>query len=249
MPSDWDDFSGAVDAERSPQITMARVFAEAARRLSDETGVQPTLERICQLALHTVPGCEYSSITLVSGRQVTTEGATDEVARTVDRIQYETGEGPCLNSIAAHEVVQSNDLSTESRWPTFCRRAVGETEVRSMLCFRLYKRENTMGALNLFSTATEAFEDAQEAHDFGAVFAAHAAVALAGAQEHANLDQALKSREVIGQAMGILVGRQGVSMDEAFAMLRSGSQRLNIKLRDVAQQIVDRNAPDSTPDS
>ena len=228
---------------------MARVFAETARSMANEAGVHRTLERICQLAVATIPGCQYASVTLVAGRRVTAEGATDELAVAVDRIQYEAGEGPCLNAIDTHEVFQSNDLRTEERWPAFAQRAAAETGVRSMLCFRLFKRENTMGALNLFSKSTGAFEGDEEAHEYGAVFAAHAAVALAGAQDRANLDDALKTREVIGQAMGLLAGREGVSMDQASAMLRNGSQRLNIKLRDVAQQIVDRNTadPPTTP--
>lgn len=105
----------------------------------------------------------------------------------------------------------------------------------SMLAFRLFAEEETMGALNLFSYERHAFGD--DATDVGLVFAAHAAVAIAGARQHEQLEQALVSRDVIGQAKGIIMERNGITDDEAFQRLKRASQRVNLKLADVAATV------------
>ena len=119
----------------------------------------------------------------------------------------------------------------------------------SLLSFRLFIEENefeerTMGALNLYSRQRGAFD--QAAREVGLILASHASVALAGAQalahekEHvANLDKALLSRDVIGQAKGILMERQHLTAEQAFDLLRRGSQHLNVKLRDVADRVTE----------
>ena len=99
-----------------------------------------------------------------------------------------------------------------------------------------------MGALNLYSKHRNAFDD--EALAVGSVFATHAAVALAGAQQDEQMYKALQSRDVIGQAKGILMAQQNVSADEAFDILRRASQRMNIKLREVAERVASRTPPD-----
>ena len=77
----------------------------------------------------------------------------------------------------------------------------------------------------------------------GSVFATHAAVALAGAQQDEQMQKALQGRDVIGQAKGILMAQQGVSADEAFDILRRASQRMNIKLRELAERVASRTPP------
>jgi hypothetical protein len=107
--------------------------------------------------------------------------------------------------------------------------------VQSILALRLFIEETTLGALNLYSRRDDAFDD--EARAVGAVFAAHAAVALSTAQHEAQMDEALASRDLIGQAKGILMARERVTSDKAFEMLRDASQRLNVKLRDLAERV------------
>jgi hypothetical protein len=106
-----------------------------------------------------------------------------------------------------------------------------------MLAFRLFVEERTLGALNLYSRHEEAFD--AEARAVGAVFATHAAVALSTAQHDAQMEQALAGRDLIGQAKGILMSREGVTADQALDMLREASQRLNMKLREVAERVND----------
>jgi len=211
-------------------------FAEIARSLLSQEDVQTTLQKIVDLAVVTIDGCDHAGISFLKGGKVDTPAASDDVSRKVDAIQYETGEGPCLSAIRDHEVFQSGDLGREDRWPSFASRAQRETGITSMLSFRLFVEGDTLGALNLFSKATDAFDD--NSRTVGVVFAAHAAVALSTAIHEEQMDEALASRDLIGQAKGILMAREGVSADEAFDMLRRASQRLNLKLRDVAGQMV-----------
>lgn len=114
----------------------------------------------------------------------------------------------------------------------------------TMMCFRLFIAGDTLGALNLCSKAVDAFDDRTAAA--GSVFAAHAAVALSRALHDEQMEEALQSRDVIGQAKGVIMAREGVGPDQAFDMLRRASQRLNVKLRDVARQVAD-SATNSAP--
>lgn len=223
----------------------ADAFAEMARALLAEEDVQATLQKICDLAVETIDGCDHAGISFLKGRKVETPAASDDVPRMVDAIQYEVGEGPCLDAIREHEVFQTGDLGRESRWPQFASRAQRETGITSMLSFRLFVEGDTLGALNLHSKAADAF--GEESRTVGLVFAAHAAVALSSAIHDEQMEEALQSRDLIGQAKGILMAREGITADQAFDMLRRASQRLNVKLRDVAGGVVDRSAlPPST---
>ena len=216
-------------------VPNAEVFAEVARALVAQADVQRTLQKIVDLAVETIHGCDHAGVTFLEGREASTAAASDDVPATVDAIQYETGEGPCLDAIRHHEVYRTGDLAAERRWPRFSGRAQRETGITSMLCFRLFVEGDTLGALNMYSKAEDAFDD--EAQAVGLVFAAHAAVALANAIHDEQLEEALQSRDVIGQAKGILMAQQGVDADRAFDMLRRASQRLNLKLRDLAAEV------------
>lgn len=222
------------------------VFAEVARALVAEEDVKQTLQKIVDLAVETIQGCDHAGVTLLNGRLASTAAASDEVPETVDAIQYETGEGPCLDAIRNHEIYSTGDLGTEHRWPRFSSRAQRETGITSMLSFRLFVAADTLGALNLYSKRHDAFDD--EARAVGSVFAAHAALALSNAIHDEQLEEALRSRDVIGQAKGILMAQQGVDEDKAFDMLRRASQRLNVKLRDLATEVAQSGGrPPSRP--
>jgi transcriptional regulator with GAF, ATPase, and Fis domain len=143
-------------------------------------------------AVHTVPGAQYAGITVVQARQaVNTRAATDELVRKIDEAQYETGQGPCLDAAYQMRTVRLSDMTTEQRWPEFTGRA-SDMGIGSMLSFQLYVTQDNLGALNLYSTHADAFHD--ESEDVGLLFAAHAAVAMAGARQHEQLERALSMR-------------------------------------------------------
>jgi transcriptional regulator with GAF, ATPase, and Fis domain len=220
----------------SPEGPGAEVFAEVARSLIGQEDVQHTLQRIVDLAVDTVDGCDHAGISLLRNKKGITPAASDGIPARVDAIQYEVDEGPCLSAIRDHQIFQTGDLSREARWPRFSARARRETGVTSMLSFQLFVAGDTLGALNLYSKSADAFD--HQAKAVGSVFAAHAAMALSTALHEEQMAEALQSRDVIGQAKGMLMAREGVDAEEAFAVLKRASQRLNVKLREVATQVV-----------
>ena len=226
-------------------VELAESLAEMARTLLDESAVDATLDRICEFAVKTIDACQAAGISMVERGRVTSRSTTDEVPRAVDRIQSETQEGPCVDAIKEHEVFITGSLSQEQRWPDFAQRAHQETGVESILSLRLFAGEETMGALNLYSREGDAFDD----HDIavGSVFAAHAAIAWSSSEREAQLEARADSRNVIGMAKGIIIAQQKVSDDEAFRILRRASQRMNIKLRELAERIVDRRPTEEPP--
>ena len=236
------------DTDR-PYGEVAGAFAAIARTLFSDPTVGGTLQRIVDFAVATVDGCDAAGISLLTGTEVTTPVWSDPVALDIDSVQYETGEGPCLDAIAKETIVYAEDLAADDRWPSFGPRAV-ELGMRSLLSCRL-AAAGTLGALNLYAMLPKAYGVTDRTKAL--IFATHAGVALGAAEalEDAtvllnaeirrveDLRGALASREVIGQAEGILIERERITADQAFGVLRGASRNLNIKLREVAQFVVD----------
>ncbi|MEO7194411.1 MAG: GAF and ANTAR domain-containing protein [Pseudonocardiaceae bacterium] len=232
-----------------PYGELAVAFAEIARTLFSDPTVLGTLQQIVDFAVATVEGCDAAGITVLTGTEVTTPVYSDPVALTIDTVQYQTGEGPCLDAINHEATVYAEDLAEDPRWPTFGPRAV-TLGMRSLLSCRL-SANGTLGALNLYARLPRAYGATDRTKAL--IFAAHAGIALGAAEvlEDAtislsnelrrveNLRGALTSREIIGQAEGILIERERITPDQAFAVLRRASQHVNIKLREVAQYVVD----------
>jgi GAF domain-containing protein len=226
-----------VPARDDPELELAEVLGEVARVLAIERhDPERTYRRICVLAAQTLEGCESAGMSLVRGRSIQSLAGTDQVPEDMDRFQQEAGQGPCMDAIRGKAVFSTGRVSQEQRWPEFTRRARNATGIESILSFRLFVEEDTMGALNLYSTKVDAFDDHDQA--VGAVFAAHAAVAMQAARREEDLERMAATRDIIGQAKGMLMAREGVDEEQAFEMLRRASQRLNVKLRDVAQRMV-----------
>jgi GAF domain-containing protein len=215
-------------------------------QLLDSSSVHETLQRIVDLAVATVPGCDHAGISMVHGRRIATPAASDSVALRLDATQMESGQGPCLDAIADDQIFRCDDLAAETRWPAFSARASAETGVVSMLAIRLFARGRILGALNLMSSRRAAFDD--DALAVAALFASLAAVALSSAQAEEGLKLALRSRDVIGQAKGILMERHGITDQEAFDRLSWASQHLNVRLSEVAERVVfTGESPDEGP--
>ena len=221
---------------------LATTFAGVARDLLSQDDLDSILRRIADVAVAEVDGCESASIDLIEKRTVRSVVATSALALRVGELQNEVGEGPCLSAIREHETFHTQDLDREERWPTFTARVRDELDVRSMLGFRLFAEEDTMGALNLHSSQPDAFDE--QAVVVGSILAAHAAIAMSWAREREYMQAAIDNRDVIGQAKGILMAHRDITGDEAFELLRGASQRLNIKVVELARQVIDRVAPE-----
>jgi GAF domain-containing protein len=245
------DILGREMTDDQPYGHVAVTFSEIARTLFSAKTVGGTLQQIVDFAVLTVEGCDAAGISLLTGSRVTTPVYSHPVALEVDSVQYETGEGPCLDAITKEAMVSAEDLAEDPRWPIFGPRAA-TLGMRSLLSCRLSANANgTLGALNLYAGLPRAYGVIDRTTAL--IFATHAGIALGAAEalEDAtvslnteihrveNLRGALASREVIGQAEGILIERERITADQAFAVLRRASQHLNIKLREVAQYVVD----------
>lgn len=220
--------------------------------LSKET-LESTLERVAQLARAAIDGCDSAGVTILENSKVSTAAATDDFTLKIDGDQYENREGPCLQALSTQEVVFVDDLASDSRWPSFAQAATRDG-LRSALSLPLSVRDQPIGALNLYSKRAGSFAD--NAQPLGSLFAGQASVAIWNAQVYASavrlaeqLKEAIKTREVIGEAKGILMAQEGISEDEAFEMLKRVSQSQNVKLRDIAQKIVDEAVKKPPPSS
>lgn len=222
-----------------PDLDLSRAFADVARELVAYEDLDGVLGAVCRLAVSLVDGAEEAGVSVLQKRQITTHGATGELPELVDRLQYESGEGPCVEAIREEDPVVVGDLAAETRWPSF-REAASGTGVRSMLAFRLWADNRLLGALNLYARQPGALAEGTGAVEVGAVFAGHAAAAILAAERSANLGEALANRSTISMAVGLLMGRQNVSEQEAFDMLKRASQRTNVKLRHLARQLTER---------
>jgi GAF domain-containing protein len=210
--------------------------------LSEET-LESTLQRVAELARATIDGCDAAGLSIIEKTEVSTAAATDEFTLKIDQDQYQNREGPCLQAMSTQEVVSVEDIASDPRWPNFAADATRHG-LGSSLSFPLGVRDRPMGALNLYSKTAGAFEEANR--PVGTLFAAQAAVAISNAQVYAStvqltdqLRDAIRTRELIGEAKGILMAQEGVSDDEAFEMLKRVSQNSNVKLRDIAQKVVE----------
>ncbi len=216
---------------------LGAAMSELARTLQHEHASEhATLEAVTAAAVEAVPGAEHAAISLVvRGRTVQSHAATDPLAERIDARQTELGQGPCLDAVWQQESVHIPDMGAESRWPRFTA-AAAEAGIGAMLCFPLFVTEARLGALNLYASQAGAFDE--EARITGLIFATHAAVAITGARQEETLSTALAHRDIIGQAKGIVMERFHLDAPRAFALLARLSQTENIKLRDIATQIV-----------
>jgi GAF domain-containing protein len=207
--------------------------------LEDET-VEETLRRVGDLCVAHA-GCDTAGISVSERGVVSTWVASSPESERLDEHQYSTDEGPCLDAIRTGHVLEVRDAVTEDRWPSYMERARAEGLVAS-LSYPMVVRGRSIGALNLYSFTTPL-----PAADRGevAVLAEHAAVAVANAQAYrrsrdlvGHLTEAVESRDLIGQAKGVLIALHGCGADEAFELLRGMSQRANRKVRDIAVDVV-----------
>jgi ANTAR domain/GAF domain len=229
-------------------VDLENSFSQVAVTLFAAGSVQGTLQSIVDLAHRAVDGCEAAGILLEVDGAVITAAASSALVDVVDRLQIEAGEGPCLDASTSKSTFYAADLIDDQRWPIFGPSAVA-AGIRSVLAYSL--SADRPGALNLYAALPAAFGATDRAQ--GLLFATLARLALDSAEERAseekrsgNLTEALRTRELIGQAQGILMERERITGEQAFDVLRRASQHMNIKLREVAQTLVETGqSPDT----
>lgn len=217
--------------------SISERMATAARELQDQHDPASTVKSAVELLVQNVEGCAAASVSLVHRRQrVETPAASDDLAAISDRLQQELGEGPCLDAIWEEERVEVPDLATDTRWPRWGPRVIEATGARSVVTFRLFTIKDVLGAVSMYSTEVDAFSADDKAE--GVALAAHIAIAVAAAQEIEQYETALDSRTVIAQACGLVMERFDLDAVQAFSLLTRFSTTQNIKMRDVAAELV-----------
>ncbi|SDP87028.1 GAF domain-containing protein [Actinopolyspora xinjiangensis] len=231
--------SETTDEESGLVVELSR----AAQRLQRSSSETEALRLIVSGAVDTVPGAEQAGVSLLHRDGGVTSAATsDPTVDEVDQLQADYQEGPCVTALREQHTVIVDDLTVETdRWPRFAPDATA-LRVASMLSFHLFTRDDTVGALNLYSGSPRSF--GTESQLLGGLFAAHAATALGGARHVAQLHRALATRDLIGQAKGILMERFDLDADAAFQLLVRSSQDANMKLVAVARWLTRAEASD-----
>lgn len=224
------------------------LVGELALLLLAEETLDSTLRRTAHLAVSMIPNCDMCGVSMAIEGRMGTRVSTGDVAQQMDDCQYIADEGPCVETIRSGLATRVPSINQETRWPDFLDAATRAGLVSSY-SVPLMVRDETVGAMNFYSM-TGAFEQSDEQAVLD--LTNQAAVTLANASAYKqttelvkNLGAALESREVIGQAVGMIMQREGCGSDEAFRILRSMSQKRNEKLRAVAQRVVGARRPEA----
>jgi GAF domain-containing protein len=201
------------------------------------SGDEPALvSAVCAESVRLIDPARHAGVILALGRRhLEIVATTGPVPQQLDELQQQTGTGPCLAAAKSQEVIRIEDVTTDPRWPSFATNAT-EAGVRSMLCLPLHVDTTTFGTLSLYAESPRAFKDVTES--VARVLAVLAAITLSESRGRSNLQRALESRDLIGQAKGIIMQARRVTADEAFALLVRRSQETNTKLVDVAEAVV-----------
>ena len=218
-------------------MTTTRTLLETAARLSERLApgdLDAILSGITSAAVDLIPEVTYASISMRHDDRIETVGATDGSLVALDDKQYSLQEGPCYEAASDRDRVVASDLSSDPRFPKYGPFAA-ESGVLAQAAFRLFERGTIQAALNLYSVQRGAFDDLEQ---LAVLFRSQAATAVAYAYDIQNLNEALETRTTIGKAVGIVMERYQLNDERAFAFLTRLSQHRNVKLRQVAEEIV-----------
>lgn len=246
------------DAPPEPELSTAQLEADdidlhagltgVAGIIAGGRGVHELLGDVAEFAVRAIPGVDGAGVTLIDlsadtprpQAWTTTAPFVDEI----DIVQYERfDEGPCITCVQTLRPTVSGSLGSDRRWPHFGGR-VARMGVHSVMALPLAVGGRAIGAINAYAFARDAFGD--HAVGLGSQFAAPAAVSVYNAKlltdaraRAEQLQQAMVTRSVIDQAIGILRSRSGRTSEEAFDRLTRMSQAENVKLRVVAERLVE----------
>src|SRR6201996_9107866 len=217
------------------------VFAALAEIIYQGSDANEMYAAICVAATLTVRGGDHASLLVRDNDRYVTVGASDHLAQKIDELERRSGDGPCIDAIEEETPQIDTDLTTPSLWPTLAKILVAETPVRGAMGFRLLVNKRKGAAPNLFSDTPNMFDD--ESAGRAAVLASFASVAInavAKGEDAASLRRGLLSNREIGKAVGMLMLLHDMSEDQAFDLLRRHSQGLNIKLAEVAREVIEK---------
>lgn len=221
-----------------------RIVAELASVAAETPDIDDVLRRAVELAIEIVPGCEQAGISVLWDGRIDTPVSVGDLAQRCDQIQERILDGPCIEALLEADTFRIDDIRTDDRWPEFAVQAQ-TAGLGSMLACRLASTSDRLAAVNLYSTQLKAFDDISES--FAIAYATHVGLALGAAERERNLHAALQSRELIGQAIGILMERHRLAARQAFDIMVEVSQRTHVKLRLIAEELVRTGAlPDVT---
>ncbi len=222
---------------------IIREVAELMEALQQNTqDVDAVLGELTESAVKAVPGAQYAGITIASrDRAVRTAAATGRYPALLDDIQQRFQEGPCLSAAWEQHMIRIKDMADEERWPAYCRAVTQASPIRSVMAFQLFAVHHTMGALNFYAEQPHAFDD--DAVELGLILATHTALAWNLVRRDEQFRSALASRDIIGQAKGMIMERFTIDAVEAFELLKRLSQNSNTPLVVVARQIVNAEHP------
>ena len=217
------------------QSRLVELISSAASALGEPADLPETLDRITAAARATVPGVDQASISIRHpDGLLQTVAPTDLVVIEADEVQHDLEEGPCYDVVTSDVFTYSRDLAEDERWPNYGPKAAA-LGLGSQLALRLLDHEGVRAGLNLYAVRPGAFDENQE---LAALFAAQARVAMAQARGRQTLNAALTSRDTVGKAIGIAMERYNITDEQAFQMLVRMSQTNNVKLRQVAADMV-----------
>jgi hypothetical protein len=211
-------------------------MAQLTENFATKTGPAAALASVTSSAVQLIDGVDYADVLIIADGDFTSMAPTAEVMVELDQLQKRLRQGPCLEAAVAEAVIWSADLRDEPRWPRFAEAATARG-VHSVMSFQLYSHQSGTGALNLFGSQPR--RHGAEAEAIGAMLATHAANALIAADRQQQFESALSTRDVIGQAKGVLMERFGVDAIQAFDLLTKLSQNSNTPVRQIAVQIVE----------
>ena len=213
----------------------ADAFARLAVELHDAGNVEETVEAVVQFALQ-AEACSYAGVVLTLRGKLEIAAVTDPLVTEIYQLQSDIGEGPMLTALGEGIVVHVPEVKAEKRWPAWAARLT-QDRVGSALHVPMWANEQLIGVLSLFNTEPNAFTADDEA--IAHILARHASVAVASARDGETMAAAVDARKLVGQAMGILMERFDLDETRAFEILKRYSQQNNLKLRDVAQELID----------
>ena len=227
-------------SERGPEARLLALETAAEAVLEVPSAVQ-LLDSAAALVVSALPACAFAAVVAPAAGRVTAIAGSDPHALRFERLQTEIGEGPSLDAVTTGHPVLVADLAEEARWSEFVPRALA-AGLRSVLSIPTAHEGGAV--LSLYADEPSAL--GPDALNIAEPFVAHVRLVLGTFQMHdqdtaivEQLRTGLESRTVIGQAQGILMERERLTPEAAFAILRTASQHMNVKLREVAARVVD----------